>query len=263
VFKKNGFANENKGYISFTDQYKKFDSIFYKCENNLIFNNSEIWEGNVRCWQSKSGKPNVILLGDSHAENLFFGLANLLKDKNVASYIRGGRPSINDVNFSFIFDELLSDNGSGKKVLLITHYIGDWNNGLLIVELQVTIEALKNRGYEVALVGDIPQFSMKPTECIGINKRENIFRFFISDCKIDSKKFFAQKSLYDDSLHRIAERYGIPYVSGDAVFCDLKSCSMFDEDFKLLYIDNNHLNPEGSMRIGKVIVEELRKKSFF
>jgi peptidoglycan/LPS O-acetylase OafA/YrhL len=262
-FKKNGFTNEGKGYISFSDQYKKFDNIFYKCESHLVLSNSEIWEGNVRCWQSKSGKPNVILLGDSHAENLFFGLANLLKDKNVASYIRGGRPSINDVNFNFIFNELLDDNGKGKKILLITHYIGDWNNGLLIDELQTTIESLKNRGYDVALVGDIPQFSMKPSECIGLNNRKIIFRNVISDCQIDLKTFSAQKSLYDESLRRISERYDIPYVNGDAVFCNLKSCSMFDEDFKLLYIDNNHLNPEGSMRIGKVLVEELKKRSFF
>ena len=260
---KNGFANEAKGYISFTEQYKIFDSQFYKCENKLIFNNSEIWEGNVRCWQSKSGKPDVILLGDSHAENLFFGFANLLKDKNVASYIKGGRPSINDANFNFIFKELLADNGNGKKVLLITHYIGDWNNGLLVGEIQTTIDALKNRGYDVALVGDIPQFSMKPTECKGLNKRKIIFRNMISDCQIDVKNASAQKSIYDDSLGRIAERNGIPYVSGDSVFCDLKSCSMFDEDFKLLYIDNNHLNPEGSIKIGKVLVEELKKRSFF
>lgn len=263
VFSKNGFANESKGYISFTEQYKKFDSEFYKCENKLIFNNSESWDGNVRCWQSKSGKPNVILLGDSHAENLFFGFANLLNDKNVASYIRAGAPSIIDANFNFIFKELLADNGNGKKVLLITHYIQDWNNGLLVGELQATIEALKNRGYEVALVGDIPRFSMQPTECKGLNKRKITFRNVISDCQIDMKIASAQKSIYDQSLARIAELYDIPYVSGDSAFCDLKSCSMFDEDFKLLYINSHHLNPEGSMRIGKLIVEELKKKSFF
>jgi hypothetical protein len=263
LFSKNGFANESKGYISFTEQYKKFDSEFYRCENKLIFNNSESWDGIVRCWQSKSGKPNVILLGDSHAENLFFGFANLLNDKNVASYIRAGRPSIIDANFNFIFKELLADSGNGKKVLLITHYIQDWNNGLLVGELQATIEALKNRGYEVALVGDIPLFSMQPTECRGLNKRKIIFRSVISDCQIDVKIASAQKSIYDKSLGRIAELYDIPYVSGDSAFCDLKSCSMFDEDFKLLYINNDHLNLEGSMRLGKLLVEELKKKSFF
>jgi peptidoglycan/LPS O-acetylase OafA/YrhL len=262
-FTKNGFSNEGKGYISFAEQYQKFDREFYKCENKLIFDNSEIWDGNVRCWQSKSGKPNVILLGDSHAENLFFGLAILLQDKNVASYIRGGRPSTNDENFKFIFNQLLADNGSGRKVLLITHYIEDWNNGLLVDELQTTIEALKNRGYDVALIGDIPQFSMKPTECKGLNKRKIVFRNVVSDCQIDVKIASAQKSIYDESLDRIAQRYDIPYVGGDSVFCDSKSCSMFDEDLKLLYIDNNHINPEGSMRVGRVLVEELKKKSFF
>ncbi len=257
------FPNMGKGYISWTDQYKKFDSLFYKCENNLILNNSEICEGNVRCWQSKPGKPNLILLGDSHAENLFFGLANLLKDKNVVSYIRDGRPSINDMKFNFIFNELLNDNGIDKKVLLITQYVNDWNNGSLIGELQTTIEALKNRGYEVALIGDIPQFSMKPTECKGLNNRKIILRNLIGDCQIDLKTFSAQKSLYDESLRGIAKRYNIPYVNGDAAFCDLKSCSMFDEDFKLLYIDNNHINPEGSMRIGRVLVEELKNRGFF
>lgn len=263
LYKKNGFANEAKGYCSFAEQYKKFDSIYYKCQNKAIFDSSEIWEGYVRCWQSKAGKPNVILLGDSHAENLFFGLANLIKDKNVASYIKAGRPSLDDENFKFIFKELLADNGRGKKVLLTTHYVGDWNNGLLIGELQTTVEALKNRGYEVALIGDIPTFSMKPAECKGVSKRKILFRNAISDCQIDVKTASAQKSIYDESLRLIAERNDIPYVSADDVFCDLKSCSMFDEDFKLLYIDDNHLNPEGSMRIGKILLEKLEKRSFF
>ena len=263
TFTKNGFSNDGKRYISFTQQYKKFNSEFYKCENNLIFNNSEIWDGNVRCWQTKSGKPNVILVGDSHAENLFFGFANLLKDKNVASYIRGGRPSINDANFNSIFKELLADNGNGKKVLLTTQFIVDWNNGLLVDELSATIDALKNRGYEVALIGDVPTFPMKPTECKGLNERKVIFRNVISDCQIDVKIASDQKSIYDDSLRRIAVRNDIPYVGGDSAFCDLKYCSMFDEELKLLYIDNNHLNPEGSIRVGKVLVEELKKTGFF
>jgi len=261
LYNNNGFK-QGKSYISFSDQYKRFNNIFYKCENNLILNTSEIYDGNIRCWQSNTGKPNVILLGDSHAENLFYGLASLLKEKNIAAYIKGGRPSIDDINFNSIFNELLTEDGREKKILLITQYADDWNNGHLVVELQKTIELLKNKGYEVALIGDIPQFPNSPTLCKELNFKF-IFRNLIGNCQINLNYFIDQKSVYDESLNQIAILNNIPYVSADSAFCNLNSCSMFDEDLNYLYIDNNHLNPEGSMRIANILVKELKDIGFF
>jgi len=46
----------------------------------------------TRYRQSRSGEVDVVVVGDSHAEHLFVGLAEAAPEKNAAFYISGGLP---------------------------------------------------------------------------------------------------------------------------------------------------------------------------
>ena len=259
----NGFSKKISGYMSFSEQYKQFDDQFYKCENRKVFDSSTVWEGNVRCWQSKNGSPNLILLGNSHAEQLFYGFAKHLPGLNVASYIHGGLLSFNNKNFDTIFSELLRKDGRGRKIILTTFWVNDWITGKLGPEINKIITALKTNGYQVALVGDVVSFPMKPTECEGINVRQIYLRKILRKCEVSISVQLNQKSRYDSGMRSLAEQHNIPYVVADNVFCSNNKCSMYDKNYNLLYIDPNHLNMEGSLRVSSVLIEALKRKGFF
>ena len=261
ISNKNGFAKEIKGYYSFTEQYKQLDSQFIRCENSNIYNTSTIWDGYVRCWQSKKGEPNVILLGDSHAEHLFYGFATELASENVAFYIENGRPYTEDNEFKVIFSELLRKSGAGKKIILATYYREDFIGGSLANELDVSIKALKEMGYEVAIVGDVPTFGMKPRQCNGLSIRKAWSRNS-SECQMSVAEAQSQRNIYDAALRKLADINQIPYVIADELLCDQHSCSMFNENLDPLYLDTNHLNLEGSLLVGGSLVTKLRGLNF-
>ena len=81
------------GDIGHEEFHDYISAHFYPCTPAWVYNSSLIWEGAVRCNQSKRGRPlDTILLGDSHAEHLFIGLAEALPNQNVGFYIRGVPP---------------------------------------------------------------------------------------------------------------------------------------------------------------------------
>ena len=68
------------------------------------------WNGFVRCFLSKDGDiRNVAIIGDSHAEKLFPGLAANLSDKILVFYGKRGLPFLNNKDFDQIFETVLGD----------------------------------------------------------------------------------------------------------------------------------------------------------
>ena len=62
-----------------------------------------------------------MLLGDSHAEHLFIGLAEAEENLNVAFYISDSVPLIDNPKFEGFFDEIL-ENGRRQSVLITFMY---------------------------------------------------------------------------------------------------------------------------------------------
>lgn len=80
------------------------------CTPDSIASEALTWEGFLRCRQSKSKRDiDVALVGDSHAEHLFIGLAEALPDKNVVFYIRDSPPFLYNKDFAKVFKEIISN----------------------------------------------------------------------------------------------------------------------------------------------------------
>ena len=103
------------GQIAF---FKYLLKHFHPCAEKNIQDKALRYEGYVRCIQSQDN-PNVdiALIGDSHAEHLFIGLAENLLNKNIAYYIRGTAPFVSNKDFSNIFD-LVRSSKTIKKVIV-------------------------------------------------------------------------------------------------------------------------------------------------
>lgn len=257
IEQKNGMGLEGSyGHKPF---FSALDDRFYKCENQLIYDTSNKWGRFSRCWQSKRGEPTVILLGDSHAEHLFFGFAETLQSENVVFYIEAGRPSFNDEEFATIFRELTDVNGSGKAVIISTHYLQDFAKYDLQNELRDVVRKLKSLDYSVAILGDVPRFKAKPSACSTPSRV--YFRSDSADCELAKSELSKQIATYEPFLEQLTLEEDIAYFpTNNNLVCNELSCSMRDKH-SILYRDSHHLNEYGSRLFGGDFARRLRSKN--
>jgi len=256
---KNGFESRFErvlsGDIGHIDFHKYIDEKYFDCEPKVIAENALSWEGFLRCKQSKQGTPEVVLLGDSHAEHLFLGLAEYIPSKNITFYILGAKPYVEADDFKHIFNELLS-NRTPQHIILTMHFVGRIDSlGTGLYEgFSSTIEALLKAGKSVTLVGDVPRFSQDPGLCVYSFSAQSR-----SSCVLSRDDVRRQSSPYESILMRLAKEYGLTYLKIDDDLCVENVCGMAKGD-TILYRDNNHLNIVGSKLVGKSLAERLSLK---
>ena len=253
---KDGFPNRFsillKGDVEHFDYHEYIDDKYIDCEPKKIAAQALLWDGFLRCKQTKKGEPEYILLGDSHAEHLFLGLAEKLKEKNVVFYIFGAAPYLSEAKFSAIF-EYLSNMTEPKTIFLNMHYFGRIQKKLdFEYEFDNTIKFLKNFNHKVILVGDIPQYKVHPGDCVYGSSLGQAQRY----CSMPRSNFIEQTAVYEESLLLLAEQNEVHYIPIHLPLCNSNTCSMIQNDI-ILYRDKNHLNIPGSKLIGAYLAEQL------
>ena len=255
---KNGFESRFErvlsGDIGHIEFHKYIDEQYFDCEPKVVAENALSWDGFLRCKQSRQGTPEIVLLGDSHAEHLFLGLAEYIPSKNIAFYILAAKPYVDSSEFKHIFNELL--NNSTPQHIILTMDFGRVDSvGTGLYEgFSGTIKALLKAGKTVSLVGDIPRFNQDPGLCVYSLSTQSR-----SSCVLSRDDVERQSSAYDGILKRLANEYDLTYISIDENFCVDNSCGMAKGD-TILYRDNNHLNIIGSKLVGKSLAEHLSLK---
>lgn len=227
---------------------------FQRCEDDEILANAETWQGFTRCRQSGAGLPNLVLLGDSHAEHLFIGLADALADFNVGYYIMSGVPGRDNRQFQPIFDAI-ERSEEPLTILLTMHYLIRVDNSDQLYQMfESTVNWLVERGHNVVLVGDVPRYKIEPQDCVfGGKERANT-----SVCSMPKTEGLAQLAPYQDTLLALRTATGVGYYSLDASLCNDERCSMVDGD-QILYRDSNHLNILGSKKVGAYLAEKIKQ----
>lgn len=228
---------------------------FHLCTPMDIQKEALVWKGSVRCFQSEKSTPKKIaLIGDSHAEHLFIGLAEHLKGTNIVFYIKGGAmPYMSDKAFEKIYRYVINDKDI-ETVIIATHWKGklavfpDLN--MLKAELGKTVAALSSANKKVYLAEDVPTFSFSPLKCkysrivSGGNK-----------CEEDRNFFYSDHNKYLPILESIRNSHKNTEILKMAdLFCDTKTCNM-SKDGQLLYRDENHLSINGSLYLGRKMIE--------
>ncbi|MCF5050775.1 acyltransferase family protein [Pseudomonas syringae] len=255
-----GAAVEIKGPNEIAAEYgqkKFFDYLagnYQVCSEASIRETALTYDGRIRCMQSKPG-PNVDLaiIGDSHAEHLFNGIANSLPDLNVAYYIKASAPFVGNTDFKEIY-EFLERPGSPKKVMIAVHWIKRMDqiskNSSLEKEVLASVQKLLANGKDVYLVDDTPRFPVEPKKClIKARVQKHACSVPISEAK---REFDA----YEGTLLNVLRREPrIKYVPINQYFCDSKRCSM-TLNGRLLFRDKNHLNVSGSNYVGELLLRD-------
>jgi hypothetical protein len=263
VLQNDGFKNEIKGDYGHDIFFEYYDKNYLKCENTNIYNTSYVYKKWTRCWQTKLGKPDIVLLGDSHAEHLFVGLADSLKEKNVVFYIEGGRPALDDPEFKVIFEELKSAN-KRMYILITNHYVQDYSkkSEKLRDDFDGALKYLTNAGHKVAIVGDIVRFEGAPQDCLIQANRPLLRKIPRSkSCVATLEEVAKQENVYEPILKNLSTKYGIPYFSLSRLMCSETECSMINNG-KLYYRDSHHLNIDGSTFVGSRLGNMITKSGF-
>jgi len=95
----------NEGDIDHLFYHEYSQSHFFPCTPESIRKDAALFGDVVRCLQSKKDQPiDVAIIGDSHAEQLFLGLAEALPNQNVTYYFKMTTPIVSDLEFSPIFN---------------------------------------------------------------------------------------------------------------------------------------------------------------
>lgn len=158
--------NGDIGHIEFHQYpFKKF----YLCTPEYLQKEAQKYEDMIRCFQSKKDQPiDIAILGDSHAEHLFLGLAEALPQKNIVYYEKDTLPIIDNAQFEHVFNYVLS-NKKIKKVMLNAYWTKRKNeipkHKTFEEALVKTVKTLSSHNKEVFIVDDVPDFSFDPKQC--------------------------------------------------------------------------------------------------
>jgi peptidoglycan/LPS O-acetylase OafA/YrhL len=243
-----------RGDIGHYEFHKYLSEGFIDCTPPNLRLQAPDWEGFLRCKQSTDGIPDHIILGDSHAEHLFPGMANQEKFKSIGYYIQSSKPYINNPEFKEIFNTLKSTR-KHQTVFLTMHYVGriGEHDEEFPVHFSSTIDWLLKNGKSVVLVGDVPKFDADPAYCMhGLTNRNSK-----DPCSIPRETSNLQRKTYESSLQAMSEKFGIQYIAVDDIFCGDKECSMTDGQH-IFYRDPNHLNLPGSLKVGALIAQRFQ-----
>ena len=212
---------------------------YYPCSDQAFRDGTLKRKGRTGCRQSKpASRIDVALVGDSHAEHLFFGLAEALPDKNIVYYVLDALPVRSVTGMDRIIEDVAPDPEIGT-VIVTAAWAG---RGVPRDELVRTLEAFSSRGKAVFVTDDVPNFAFDAVACK--YRRAPILPF--AECSEDRKVFEAQRATYYPELRAaVGEVPGVELLNTAEYFCDNYVCSM-NKGNTLLYRDPTHLNNLGS-----------------
>lgn len=239
------------GHESFLSYLKAHS---FPCSDATISQNALTWHGLVRCYQSHVGdRHDLLILGDSHAEHLFPGLAEALPDKRWLYYGQKGAPLVNNPAYAVLLPRVIDDRNI-PAVLLAAHWsaaVQELGATKLIEDLDKTIRVLRAAEKRVFLVDDVPAFPFEPQRCKYRRPlTENL------QCDVDSTALIEGTRPYKDALESVLARHpDVVRISIEKALCDEQKCRMASPE-GILYRDDHHLNIAGSRFVARSIIAQ-------
>lgn len=227
----------------------------FPCEDQAARENALTWHGLIRCYQSHTGdQHDLLILGDSHAEHLFPGLAEALPDARLLYYGQKATPLTTNQNYRVLFSRVI-ENPKIPAVLLAAHWsaaIKETGTTKLAEELNGTVQALLAAGKRVYLVDDVPEFPFEPQSCKYLRPLTHSLR-----CELDASAFHEENSQVLGVLKSVlAHHPEVVLISFGRALCDDQRCRMANSE-GILYRDEHHLNLAGSRFIARYLANQL------
>jgi peptidoglycan/LPS O-acetylase OafA/YrhL len=201
------------------------------------------------CMKPDGKRPNYLLVGDSHAAHLWFGLSTSMPEVNLMQATASAcRPAVERVSvldsracpklMRFVFDDFLV-NKKVDKVLLAAAWKDED-----IPALSDTLETLMSRGLDVVVLGPIVEYDGALPRLLA----DEILRNSPSIASAMRTRGIAAR---DRLLRRIITSKGATYLSVYDSVCRDDHCDEFAEGDIPLQFDAGHLTAQGSLEVGR------------
>jgi peptidoglycan/LPS O-acetylase OafA/YrhL len=197
------------------------------------------------CLRQDSTKPNDLLIGDSHAAMLWYGLSTTFTDVNLMQATSSGckptlKPSRADTArcrnlMNYVFKEYLPTHH--VDTLLIA---GRWTDKDL-PRLTRTIAWAKNRGLKVVVFGPIVQYDAALPRLLATSIKQN-------NPALPNLHHVKSYERLDGKMEAMArDRWKVPYISFFKLLCSSGSCIEYAGNGVPLQADYDHLTQDGSL----------------
>jgi hypothetical protein len=201
------------------------------------------------CMKLDGKRPNYLLVGDSHAAHLWFGLSAAMPDVNLMQATAGTcRPAVEHISLldsracprlmQFVFNDFLVNHRVDKVLLAASWKDED------IPGLSDTLETLMSRGLDVVVLGPIVEYDGALPRLLA----EEILRDSPSIASAMRTPGIAER---DRVLRRMVTAKGATYLSVYDSVCRDGRCDEFAEGDIPLQFDAGHLTAKGSVEVGR------------
>ncbi len=229
-----------EGSTDFADLRAHFSQNYFPCSNPVLNATAPVLDGVTLCFQSEQGVPaSVAVIGDSHSEHLFYGLAEALPGVNFANYWFSGLPPVStEPAVAQVLREVSSDPAITTVVLSARWDLYD----LTYPQLAASLQTLTAAGKQVFVLDDVPAYPLDAEQC----KYGKSPFLPLSNCTQPRDDF---DNVYDSYLPLLQDSVeAVPNASlltTTGYFCTDSFCDMTASG-ELLYRDGDHLNENGA-----------------
>lgn len=205
------------------------------------------------CLKAVPGERNILLIGDSHAAQLWFGLSSVFKNMNFMQATASGcKPTLEqplgaDQRCRQLMDYVLRD-------FLNHHQVDDvlvaarWD-GADLPRLQRTVQSLKERGISVVLFGPMVQYDSALPRLLAISIQQNA-----PDIPADHRVAYYEQ--LDSQMRQLAaDSMHVRYISFFDLICRQERCLEYAGKGIPLQSDYGHLTGEGSVLVAAKLRE--------
>jgi peptidoglycan/LPS O-acetylase OafA/YrhL len=201
------------------------------------------------CMKLNVKRPNYLLVGDSHAAHLWFGLSAAMPEVNLMQATASAcRPAVERVSLldsracprlmQFVFNDFLVNNRVDKVLLAASWKDED------IPALSDTLETLMSRGLDLVVLGPIVEYD-------GALPRLLADEILHDSPSIASAMRTPGIAARDRALRRMVTAKGATYLSVYDSVCRDGRCDEFAEGDIPLQFDAGHLTAKGSVEVGR------------
>jgi len=199
----------------------------------------------ARCLKEEPGKRNELLIGDSHAAQLWFGLSSVFTNVNfMQANASGCKPTLDQAlgmvrNCERLMNDVFHDYLPAHRVddlLIAAHWEEDD-----LPRLVRTVDWLMHQGVSIVLFGPVVQYDAALPRLLALSIQRN-------DSGIPAKHRMDYYQRLDAAMARLArDKLAVRYVSYFDLLCHEGACLEYAAKGIPLQSDSSHLTGAGSV----------------